>query len=97
LFLQRLPWEIHVLLADEDSAELSAAADKADKLVAIHSPQSHEVVAATVNVSDSEEEGAAAAAVKSGGRSGSYFQSSVAESATRTALHCGIRHEDNAK
>jgi hypothetical protein len=69
-FLQRLPREIRVLLADENPADLHAVADKADKLVALHSLQSHEMVAATMNEPGSDEEDATAAAVKSSNRGG---------------------------
>jgi hypothetical protein len=65
-FLQRLPWEIRVLLADENPGDLRAVADKADKLVALHSPQLHDMAAAAVNESGSD----ATAAVKSGNRGG---------------------------
>jgi hypothetical protein len=64
-FLQRLPREIRVLLADENPADLRAVADKADKLVVLHSPQLHDMVAAAVNKSGSDDEDATAAAVKS--------------------------------
>jgi hypothetical protein len=57
-FLQRLPREIRVLLADENPADLRAVADKADKLVVLHSSQSHDMVAAAVNESGSDDEGA---------------------------------------
>jgi hypothetical protein len=69
-FLQRLPREIRVLLADENPADLRAVADKADKLVALHSPLSHDMVAVASNEPDSEGEDAAAAAVKSSNRGG---------------------------
>jgi hypothetical protein len=55
-FLQRLPREIRVLLADENPADLRAVADKANKLVALHSPQSHDMAAAAVNESGSKDE-----------------------------------------
>jgi hypothetical protein len=35
-----------VLLADKNPADLRAVANKADKLVALHSPQSHDMAAA---------------------------------------------------
>jgi hypothetical protein len=69
-FLQRLPREIRVLLADENPADLRAVANKADKLVALHSPQSHNMVAAAMNEPSSEEEDTTAAAVKSSNRGG---------------------------
>jgi hypothetical protein len=48
-FLQRLPREIRVQLADENPADLRVVADKADKLEALHSPQSHDMVAADIS------------------------------------------------
>jgi hypothetical protein len=66
LFLQRLPREIRVLLADEDAANMRAVAEKADRLMVLHKPQSHEVgVAAVASLSDEEE---AVAAVAGGNR-----------------------------
>ena len=65
-FLQRLPREIRVLLADEDAANMRAVAEKADRLMILHKPQSHEVgVAAVAPLSDEDE---AVAAVTGGSR-----------------------------
>jgi hypothetical protein len=64
-FLQRLPREIRVLLAEEDPSNMRAIADKADKLVALHNPQGHDMVAAAATDTGSDEEEAiATAAVK---------------------------------
>ncbi len=38
LFLQRLPQEIRVLLSEDDPADMSAIAEKADRLIAMHVP-----------------------------------------------------------
>ncbi len=64
LFLQRLPREIRVLLADDDHADLRTLADKADRLHALHAKQSHDCVAA---VDESE---VVAAVDKRGGAGG---------------------------
>jgi hypothetical protein len=45
LFLQRLPREIHVLLSEDDPADMRAIADKADRLIAMHVPQGHDACA----------------------------------------------------
>jgi hypothetical protein len=65
LFLQRLPREIRVLLADEDPANMRAVADKADKLMVMHSLQAHDMAAVPQQESDSEYEDAVTA-VKGG-------------------------------
>ncbi len=46
LFLQRLPREIRVLLSEDDPADMRAIAEKADRLIAMHVPQSHNSCAA---------------------------------------------------
>jgi hypothetical protein len=46
LFLQRLPLEIRVLLSEDDPADMRAIAEKADRLIAMHVPQSHDACAA---------------------------------------------------
>jgi hypothetical protein len=46
LFLQRLPREIRVLLSEDDPANMRAIAEKADRLIAMHVPQSHDSCAA---------------------------------------------------
>jgi hypothetical protein len=50
LFLQRLPREIRVLLSEDDPADMRAIAEKADRLIAIHVPQSHDSCAAVAAV-----------------------------------------------
>jgi hypothetical protein len=42
LFLQRLPQEIRVLLSEDDPANMRAIAEKDDRLIAMHGPQSHD-------------------------------------------------------
>jgi hypothetical protein len=42
LFLQRLPREIRVLLSEDDPADMRAIAEKADRLITMHVPQSHD-------------------------------------------------------
>jgi hypothetical protein len=42
LYLQRLPQEIRVLLSEDDPANMRAIAEKADRLIAMHVPQSHD-------------------------------------------------------
>jgi hypothetical protein len=44
-FLQQLPQEVRVLLAHEDHADVRKLAEKADGLLALHQPQSHELTA----------------------------------------------------
>jgi hypothetical protein len=51
-FLQRLPREIRVLLAEEDPKDVRRIAEKADRLVALHVPQHHDAVAAVPLSSD---------------------------------------------
>jgi hypothetical protein len=52
LYLQQLPREIWVLLSEDDPAGMRAIAKKADWLIAMHVPQSHDAcVAVTVKVS----------------------------------------------
>jgi hypothetical protein len=46
LSLQRLPREIRVLLSEDDPANMRAIAEKADRLIAMHVPQSHDSCAA---------------------------------------------------
>jgi hypothetical protein len=62
LFLQRLPREIRVLLAEEDVADMRALTEKADRFMAIQAPQSHDsTVAAMAASPDSEDDTVAAA------------------------------------
>ncbi len=42
LFLQRLPREICVLLSEDDPVDMRAIAEMADRLIAMHLPQSHD-------------------------------------------------------
>jgi hypothetical protein len=60
-FLQRLPREIRVLLAEDDPRDVRRIAEKADRLVAMQVPQHHDTVAA---VAPSSDEDAKVAAVK---------------------------------
>jgi hypothetical protein len=57
-FLQRLPREIRVLLAEEDPRDVRRIAEKADRLVALHVPH-HDAVAAVPLSSDDEADVAA--------------------------------------
>jgi hypothetical protein len=70
LFLQRLPREIRVLLSEDNPADMRAIADKADRLIAMHVPQSHNTCAAVAAEDRLEEPGVVAAAQASGGRRG---------------------------
>ena len=54
LFLQRLPRELRIMLAEDDHADLRKTAEKADNLWAIHAKQSHDVVAAVEPEADSD-------------------------------------------
>jgi hypothetical protein len=45
-FLQRMPREMCILLAHDDLQDMRALAEKADQLMALHQPQSHDAVAA---------------------------------------------------
>jgi hypothetical protein len=45
-FLQRMPCEVRILLAHDDLQDMRALAEKADQLMALHQPQSHDAVAA---------------------------------------------------
>lgn len=58
-FLQRLPREIRVLLAEDDPRDVRRIAEKADRLVAMHVPQHHDTVAAVAHSSDEDAEVAA--------------------------------------
>jgi hypothetical protein len=63
LFLQRLPQEICMLLADEEYTDMRALAAKADRFMVLYSPQAPEssLAAMTLNADSSEEETVAAA------------------------------------
>jgi hypothetical protein len=67
-FLQQLPREISVLLAEEDAAELRATAEKADRFLAIYSPQAHDTVLAALPASSEAEDEAVAAAAAGRGQ-----------------------------
>jgi hypothetical protein len=67
LFLQRLPCEIRVLLSEVDPADMRSIADKADRLIAMHVPQSHDTCAAVAAEDRLEESGVVAAVQASGG------------------------------
>ena len=54
LFLQCLPRELRIMLAEDDHADLRKTAEKADNLWAIHTKQSHDVVAALEPEADSD-------------------------------------------
>jgi hypothetical protein len=85
-FLQRLPREIRVLLAEEDPSNMRAIADKADKLVALHSPQGHDIVAAAAaDTGSDEEEATAAAAVKYSQRGSKKFSKKKQQSSRHAA------------
>jgi hypothetical protein len=55
LYLQRLPREIWVLLSEDDPADMRAMAKKANRLIAMHVPQSHDACAAVTAEAPSEE------------------------------------------
>jgi hypothetical protein len=67
-FLQRLLREIRILLAQEDAAELWVTAKKADRFLAIHSPQAHNKVLAALPASSEAEEEAVTANAAAAGR-----------------------------
>ncbi len=66
LFLQRLPHEIRVLLSVDDQADMRTIAKKADRLIAMHVPQSHDSCAA-VSADDCQEESSMVAAARASG------------------------------
>jgi hypothetical protein len=61
LYLQRLPREIRVLLSEDDPANMRAIAEKADRLIAMHVPQSHDTCAAVAAEDSYDEAGVVAA------------------------------------
>jgi hypothetical protein len=61
LYLQRLPREIRVLLSEDDPANMRAIAEKADRLIAMHVPQSHDTCAAVAAEDSFDEAGVVAA------------------------------------
>ncbi len=60
LYLQRLPREIWVL-SEDDPANMRAIAEKADRLIAMHVPQSHDTCAAVAAEDSFDEAGVVAA------------------------------------
>jgi hypothetical protein len=46
-FLQRLPCEVRILLAQDDHADMRKLAEKTDALLALHQPQTHDINAIT--------------------------------------------------
>jgi hypothetical protein len=66
-FLQRLPREICVLLAQDDQSDIQNLAQKADAFMALHQPQHHDVAAvapATGETPSADEEAIVTAANK---------------------------------
>jgi hypothetical protein len=61
LYLQRLPWEIRVLLSEDNPANMRAIAEKADRLIAMHVPPSHDACAAVTAEDSCDEAGVVAA------------------------------------
>jgi hypothetical protein len=70
LFLQRLPREIWVLLSQDDPANMRGIAAKADRLIAMHVPQSHESCVAVTAEPRQEEPCVVAAAQAARSRKG---------------------------
>jgi hypothetical protein len=70
LFLQRLPHEIWVLLSEDDPADMWVIADKAERLIAMHVPQSHESCTAVAAEPRPEEPCVVAAAQAARSRKG---------------------------
>ena len=68
LYLQHLPRELCIMLAEDNHADLRKTAEKADTLWAIHAKQCHDVVAAVEPEADSDI--VAAIPIRGGGRSG---------------------------
>jgi hypothetical protein len=64
LFLQRLPTEVHVLLSDDEDADSSKLAVKADQLWAMHAHRQVGIVA----IAETAEEPVAVTVVQSGQR-----------------------------
>jgi hypothetical protein len=75
-FIQRLPREVRVLLAQDDTLDMRKLAEKADALVALHQSQHHDVtaIAAVGPTAESnpsaDEETVAAATVRGKGKAG---------------------------
>jgi hypothetical protein len=75
-FIQRLPREVRVLLAQDDTSDMRKIAEKADALVALHQPQHHDVAAvaavgpAAENSPSADEDTVAAATARGKGKAG---------------------------
>jgi hypothetical protein len=59
-FLQRMLHEVRVLLARENASNMWLLAEKADKLMSLHLPQQHDVVAAVQHDGPTEDAAAEA-------------------------------------
>jgi hypothetical protein len=55
LYLQRLTREIQVLMSEDHPADMRAIAKKADRLIAMHAPHSHDACAAVATEDQPEE------------------------------------------
>jgi hypothetical protein len=55
LFLQWLTWEIQVLLSHTNSANVRAITEKADSLMVLNKPQSHETMVAAITTATAAE------------------------------------------
>jgi hypothetical protein len=70
-FLQRLPLEVRVLLAQDDHADMRKLAEKAHALLALHQPQTHDINAiAAGNVQPATNAGEDMVAAASAGKGG---------------------------
>jgi hypothetical protein len=78
LFLQRLPREIRVLLSKDDPANMRAIAEKADRLIAMHVPQSHDSCAAVAAADDAFEDPEVVAALQGSEPQGQVRQAAPA-------------------
>ncbi len=72
LFLNKLPWELRILLSEADMADKQVLGARADLFAAHSSKQAHDVVAAVAAGPSSEEEGedTTVAAIRQGAGSG---------------------------
>ena len=70
LFLQRLPKELRIMLADDNEEDLRTVALRADKLWSLHNHQQHGYVAAVESSSTQQQPPATVAAVKGNQSSG---------------------------
>ena len=71
LFLLKLPREVRILLADQEKGNMREVAEKADKLMAHHRPQSHDAVNAVAADTEDSVNAAAAAKKQAAGRGNS--------------------------